>query len=302
MNRPDDSHVGPDAPAGPDPSAAPETLPTPEPPAVPLVPPPPVPLWPGELAAARRVGSAEARARFDAALSATRSRLAAVEAGSSPADPPPATLDAFEAMLADATAPLLEASVDPAAAAPARDALAAGLLGWSLSVLASRLAVAARRHGRSLVPRSLTEAVADFADRHVASARTGHGIDPAFHRQSLLPVRTICDRAWERLAASAAALEATDPAAAPAVLGLLEHARARLVRIEQWHYETCVADPGPGGRASLMIALRTRRSRPRWQAPAGIPPRPVIDDISPPRPGHDDAGPADESARSGDAA
>lgn len=311
MQQADDSPATPEAPgtpepvqpaAGPEASASAEASASPETPVAHREPPPPLPLWPGERAAIDRAGSPDLRSRLDAAMTATRSALASIEAGGGPDDPPPASLESLEARLAEATRPLLEASLAAGASDAARSALASGLIGWGLAIVAGRLGIAARDHGRSLVPASLTDSIPGFADRHVASARAGHGVDAAFLRRSLLPVRTMGDRAWERLAASAAALEAADPAAAVPVLMLLEHARARLIRIEHWHHETCVADPGVGLRASLRIRLAARLMRPRWLAPPGIPPRPVIDDITPPRDGDGPAGAADESARSDEAA
>ncbi len=272
----------------------------------------PMGLWPVERRLPSLAATPDEARRLETALADAARRLSLVEEGrggpDAPGPVPPATIPRLESELSWAVEPLArafedgapsppaaaghEASVEPVApgeagGVPAEDAgpptprlaLRDGLHGWALAVLAGRLCVAAREHGRSLIPASLTAEVPDFAARHVASARAGHGVDRDFLRQSRARVRPLADAAWLGLAASEDALEAVRPALRRAAATLLESARHRLVRLERWGWETCLHEPDPGVVGGWTISLAARLGPPRWIAPEGVPPRPVIDDV-----------------------
>lgn len=281
-----DSVPDPDSDSTPDsaPSVPPEETGASEPAAAPE----PAKLWRGELTLHQHLPPGADRDRIAAAVAEIRGTIAAAEAGAEPIPGPaePATLKDLIAAARTLAEPLAGAFVAEAgdASADARAALDRALTGWVLAVLAGRLGLVARMHGRSLVPADVAAGAEDFAARHVASARAGHGVDRTFLRQSLPRVRTIVDAAWRQLAGTEAALEAVPPASRRSLVVLLEHARARLIRLEHWHYETCLVDPPPAGVASWRIAIATRIGRLAWHAPAGPPARPVIDDVTEPKP------------------
>jgi hypothetical protein len=277
----------------------------------------PIRLWRSERGLPGLIAAGAERARISAALDRVVDALARAEAGADPlpGTEPPATLAELISAASTLAGPLAEAFSAPDAAADTRAALHAGLTGWMLALIAARLGPAARDHGRSMVPAELTRDLPDFAGRHIASARAGHGVDRDFLGSSLPRVRAIADAAWRQLAGTEAAPAAASEATRRALVGLLEHARLRLRRLEHWHYESCLDEPDGGGPAAWRVGLMLRVGQPVWHPPLGVPPRPVVDDITvkpAPAPAPADADPpahdrgvtdpADESARADDAA
>lgn len=194
---------------------------------------------------------------------------------------PPATV----AELETAAESVVDTAIDTAGAEgllaadagdAARAAWRSALTGCVQADIIGRLAPIAVEHGRSLIPRELHGEAVDFAARHVAAARAGHGLDRRWLGESRPMVRRLVDRAWERFVDTDAAPDAVRLEVRPVANLLLRLGMLRLVRIEQWSHEACLIEPQLGPLETWRTRALAAFGRLRHRSPEAPPAPPVV--------------------------